>query len=219
MSRNSRPAIPVAATLMISPEGDVVWTINVIGRQRQEADGTTISRGRILWSGKIQPEELPLTEQGVSGLPGKVLPRGRLPAMFKTVNALEALDKSKAVETKDALCWAVLRRYATEKACLPDPSDTVRRQAWEVIQRACKRANVETWLRQLPAGFWTDPVPTDEALWPVAKKIILTLGNREIGRGKVMMGIGMVRPLGDLLNPDSDRKQSHGSADILPTNS
>ena len=216
MSRSSRPTIPVEATLHIDSEGEVIWVISVIGEESRLRDVGTIRRGRILWNGKFQLEYVPLSEKGVSGVPGGVLPRGRVPALLRIVGAMQSAN---AVEAQYALCWAVLRRYAVEKRCFPDPPLTVRRQAYEVIERAWKRANVEGWLRRLPTGFWGDDVPAEETLWPVTKKAVWELVKSVGSQGELKMGLLAINPLGDLLDPHSGRRQGPSSADILPTKS
>ena len=195
MSRNSTPARVIAPNLRVRvpPKGEYKWiargeapaganpfklhtrfdsdgnlflTIVREIREGQEAGGTAVE-GRILCSRKLELQKLEITRI-VAGVTGKVLPRGRLPALMSHVGKPEQMYD---------LCWGVLRRYSTAKGWGAKPSRPQRNQVYHVISRAWQR--VPRWLRNLPPGFWNDDIPLDdEVLWPTTAKRSLHMGNK-----------------------------------------
>ena len=123
-NRDSRPT-PVTISLH-TDGGSLSWVLSEIGEETLEGT-VNISSGKILGKGKLPIPQRPTKLSGVSGLPGAVLPKGRLAALVRAVTE---------PGQKDTLCWAVLRRYANWYGCYPKPPHRVRKQAYEVIRRA-----------------------------------------------------------------------------------
>ena len=191
----SRPEIPIGLDLHVE-QNELRWTVTEIGDVTQDAEWRSTS-GKIIGSGSTPLKRRTVTWEGVSGVEGEVLPRGRLPALMKGVGKPEHMY---------ALCWAVLRRYIFHKKRLPNPPRQIRQQAYESIKRAWNRANVDNWLRKLPATFWSEHVPTSEgAIWPMYETLDLRLFD-------LIILIDLGQPLEVLLHPEFKPFAAGGSA-------
>lgn len=149
-------------------------------------EGGHVSHARMLGSLRIPFTPRQLTVSGVAGMEG-LLPRGRLRALINLVACQVDMDD---------LSWGVLRRYAVAGNFPPNPPPKVRRNAWNVIRQARRKAKI---LQEIsfspPDGFWTKSIPDGGTLWRVSNQVQVHMG------GKVL-ALQKWRDLDELLNPD-----------------
>ena len=177
--------IPISLESEFEEDGSIRLTVTQIDEEANQALGTA-ARGHILGTIRIPIPKIETTVEGVAGLAGEVLPKGRLRGL---------MESAKTKELMNALCWAVLHRYGVCNRCLPDPSHEVRINAYQAIMRARKSFPPEMQLPYPPADFWSGPVPeTDSVCWPVTMVLRIPLLNKTIS-------VGMLRPLYELLDP------------------
>ena len=177
--------IPISLESEFEEDGSIRLTLTQIDEEASQAPGTA-ARGHILGTIRIPIPKIETTVEGVAGLAGEVLPKGRLRGL---------MESAKTKELMNALCWAVLHRYGVYNRCLPDPSHEVRINAYQAIMRARKSFPPEMQLPYPPADFWSGPVPeTDSVCWPVTLTLKIQLLNKTLL-------VGMQRPLDELLDP------------------
>jgi hypothetical protein len=187
---NSRQTRRAKAHMDIRPR-EVSWVAWESNPDQTEVDvgGTRVRHGMNLASGRLGLSDIPLTIQGIAGVAGKILPKGRLSALMVVATIPQKMD---------LLCWAVLRRYGSYHKALPNPPHRVRKIAYATIKRAWQRADVDRHLRYLPDGFWSQDVPStllqDDArsLWPVGEPRTLRIVDK-------VFKLTMTRPLDGLL--------------------